>query len=65
MFTATSACGATQPLRIPVFLSVPPTLTIQYVEVTQGVQGDLGDVLAGRGMPTVANKDTAVRVHMN
>jgi hypothetical protein len=65
VFTATSACGATQPLRIPVFLSVPPTLTIQYVEVTQGVQGDLGDILAGRGMPTVADKDTAVRVHMN
>ena len=65
VFTATSACGATQPLRVPVFLSVPPKLTIQYVEVTQGVQGDLGDVLAGRGMPTVANKDTAVRVHMN
>ena len=44
---------------------MPPKLTIQYVEVTQGVQEDLGAVLAGRGMPTVANKDTAVRVHMN
>lgn len=65
VFTATSDCGATRPLSIPVWLSVPPRLSIQYVEVTQGVQGDLGDVLAGRGMPTVANKDTAVRVHMN
>ena len=51
VFTATSDCGATRPLRLPVWLSVPPRLTIQYVEVTQGVQGDLGDVLAGRGMP--------------
>jgi hypothetical protein len=65
VFSATSACGATAPLQIPVWLSVPPHLTIQYIEVTQGVQGDLGDILAGRGMPTVANKDTAVRVHMN
>lgn len=65
VFTATSACGGTQPLNIPVTLSVPPRLTIQYVEVTQGVQGDLADVLAGSSMPTVANKDTAVRVHMN
>jgi hypothetical protein len=64
-FTATSACGAIRPLSIPVFLSVPPRLTIRYVEVTQGVQGSLEDVLAGRGMPTVANKDTAVRVHMH
>jgi hypothetical protein len=64
-FNATSACGATGPLRIPIWLSVPPKLTIEYIEVTQGVQGDLADVLAGRSMPTVANKDTAVRVHMN
>lgn len=64
-FTATSACGAVEPLRIPVFLSVPPRLTIQYVEVTQGVQVDLAEVLAGRAMPTVAHKDTAVRVHMH
>jgi hypothetical protein len=65
VFTAASECGATQPLNVPVLLSVPPRLTIQYVEVTQGVQGDLADVLAGRSMPTVANKDTAVRVHIN
>jgi hypothetical protein len=65
VFTATSECGSTGPLRVPVWLSVPPRLTIEYVEVTQGVQEDLGDILAGRGMPTVANKDTAVRVHMN
>jgi hypothetical protein len=65
VFAATSACGSTQPLKIPVFLSVPPQLTVQYVEVTQGVQGDLGEVLAGRGVATVAHKDTAVRVHMN
>lgn len=65
VFTASSTCGSTQGLKVPVFLSVPPKLTIQYVEVTQGVQGDLGDVLAGRGMPTIAYKDTAVRVHMN
>jgi len=65
VFTATSDCGATAPRTIPVWLSVPPLLTIEYIEVTQGVQGDLGDVLAGRGMPTVAHKDTAVRVHMN
>jgi len=65
VLSATSKCGSTQPLSIPVSLSVPPTLTIQYVEVTQGVQGDLADVLAGRGMPTIAYKDTAVRVHMN
>jgi hypothetical protein len=65
VFTATSDCGATAPLQVPVWLSVPPSLTIQYIEVTQGVQGDLADILAGRGMPTVANKDTAVRVHMN
>lgn len=61
---AHSNCGETRPLRIPIFLSVPPRLTIQYVEVTQGVQGNLADVVAGRGMPTVANKDTAVRVHL-
>ncbi|WP_132147676.1 hypothetical protein [Luteibacter rhizovicinus] len=65
VFTATSGCGATQPLRIPVWVSVAPQLSIVYVEVTQGVQEDLGTVLAGHGMPTVANKDTAVRVHMN
>jgi hypothetical protein len=65
VFTATSNCGATRPLVLPVWLSVPPRLTIPYVEVTQGVQGDLGEVLAGRGMPTVAFKDTAVRVHLN
>jgi hypothetical protein len=65
VFTAVSSCGATAPLNVPVWISVPPKLTIQYVEVTQGVQEDLGAVLAGRGMPTVANKDTAVRVHMN
>ena len=64
-FITTSACGTTAPLQIPVWLSVPPSLTIQYIEVTQGVQGDLGDILAGQAMPTVANKDTAVRVHMN
>jgi hypothetical protein len=61
---ATGPCGQTQPLDIPVWLSVPPRLTIEYIEVTQGVQTGLADVLAGRGMPTVANKDTAVRVHM-
>jgi len=65
VFTATSACGATEPLRVPVWLSVLPRLSIPYVEVTQGVQGDLGDILAGRGMPTVAYKDTAVRVHLH
>lgn len=65
VFTVTSACGVTRPRSIPVWLSVPPRLTITYIEVTQGVQGDLSDVLAGRGMPTVAHKDTAVRVHMN
>lgn len=65
VFTTTSVCGATEPLVVPVSLSVPPLLTIEYVEVTQGVQGDLGDVLAGQGMPTVALKDTAVRVHLN
>jgi hypothetical protein len=64
VFTATSACGATQPLTIPVWISVKPHLTITYVEVTQGVQRDLADVLAGRAMPTVAYKDTAVRVHL-
>jgi hypothetical protein len=64
-FMATSACGAIRPLRIPVSLSVPARLTIQYIEVTQGVQGSLDDVLAGRAMPTVANKDTAVRVHLH
>ena len=65
VFTAVSLCGTTAPLRLPVYLSVPPRLTITYVEVTQGVQGDLADVLAGRAMPTVAYKDTAVRVHMH
>ena len=65
VLTPTSDCGATQPLRILVSLSVPPVLTIEYVEVTQGVQGDLGDVLSGHAMPSVANKDTAVRVHLN
>lgn len=65
IFKATSNCGGLQPLRVPVSLSVPPVLTIEYIEVTQGVQGDLTDVLAGNAMPTVANKDTAVRVHMN
>lgn len=65
VFTVTSNCGVTQPRVVPVWLSVPPRLTIAYIEVTQGVQGDLSDVLAGRGMPTVALKDTAVRVHMN
>jgi hypothetical protein len=64
-FAATSACGALKPWRIPVVISVPPVLTIEYIEVTQGVQGARGDVLAGAAMPTVANKDTAVRVHMN
>ncbi len=63
VFTATSTCGATEPRRVPVWLSVKPRLSIEYVEVTQGVQTDLAEVLAGRGMPTVANKDTAVRVH--
>ena len=64
VFTATSACGATQPLSLPMWLSVPPHLSIQYIEVTQGVQADLAGVLAGQAMPTVAYKDTAVRVHM-
>lgn len=63
-FSASGPCGEGDPLIIPVWLSVPPRLTIEYVEVTQGVQTGLADVLAGRGMPTVANKDTAVRVHM-
>jgi hypothetical protein len=63
-FLASGPCGQAEPLNIPVWLSVPPRLTIEYVEVTQGVQTDLADVLVGRGMPTVANKDTAVRVHM-
>ena len=63
-FSASGPCGEGDPLIIPVWLSVPPRLTIEYVEVTQGLQTDLADVLAGRGMPTVANKDTAVRVHM-
>lgn len=65
VFTATSACGATGPLSIPVWISVAPHLNIEYVEVTQGVQRDLADVLAGRGLPTVAFKDTAVRVHLS
>ena len=63
-FSTFSLCGETPPLDLPVWLTVLPRLTIEYVEVTQGVQTDLADVLAGRGMPTVANKDTAVRVHM-
>jgi hypothetical protein len=65
-FTAQSNCGpAIRPLIVPVHLSVRPQLNLTYVEVTQGVQGDLGDVIASRAMPTVALKDTAVRVHMN
>lgn len=65
-FTAQSNCGpAIRPLIVPVRLSVRPQLSLTYVEVTQGVQGDLGDVIAGLAMPTVALKDTAVRVHMN
>jgi hypothetical protein len=65
VFTAHSDCGAIKPLIVPVYLSVKPQLSITFVEVTQGVQVDLGEVLAGRAMPTVALKDTAVRVHMN
>lgn len=61
---ATSGCAATLPRRVPILATVPPVLTITYVEVTQGIQADLYDVQAGRGMPTVAYKDTAVRVHM-
>ncbi len=63
-FSLTSSCGQSPPLDVPVWLNVPPRLTIEYVEVTQGVQTELADVLAGRGMPTVANKDTVIRVHM-
>jgi hypothetical protein len=43
----------------------PPVLRIDFVEVTQGVQEDRDLVAAGRGMPTVAWKDTAVRVHIS
>ena len=57
-------CGETKPLVIPVWISVPPVLTIEYIEVTQGVQTGLAQVLAGQGMPMVANKDTAIRVHL-
>lgn len=63
--TARGPCGAAQPLSIPVILSVRPRLAIEYVEVTQGVQGDRGEVETGRGMPLVATKDTAVRVHLS
>jgi hypothetical protein len=66
MISAISSCGpATRSKRIPIWLSIPPILSIEYIEVTQGVQTDLADVVTGRGMPTVAYKDTAVRVHLH
>lgn len=65
VFTAHSNCGALKPLIVPVYLSVRPRLDITYLEVTQGVQGTLHDVVAGKAIPAIALKDTAVRVHMS
>lgn len=64
LFSAHSGCGATMAMTVPVYLSVRPTLNIRFVEVTQGVQGGPGDEVSGGIMPMVADKDTAVRVHM-
>jgi hypothetical protein len=64
VLTATGPCGASQPKEIPVYISVPPVLSIFFVEVTQGVQVDAAAVSGGQGLPTVAWKDTAVRVHL-
>jgi hypothetical protein len=64
VLTASGPCGASQPKEIPVFISVPPVLSISFVEVTQGVQVDAAAVARGEGLPTVAWKDTAVRVHL-
>lgn len=64
IFSAHSFCGTTMAMTVPVYLSVRPTLSISFVEVTQGVQGGPGDEISGGIMPMVADKDTAVRVHM-
>jgi hypothetical protein len=64
VLTGSGPCGASQPKEIPVFISVPPVLSISFVEVTQGVQVDAAAVARGEGLPTVAWKDTAVRVHL-
>lgn len=65
ILTATSDCGSAQPVSFPAVISVTPELQIRFAEITQGVQESSQAVLAGNAVPLAANKDTAVRVHLN
>jgi hypothetical protein len=63
-FTADSKCGTTaRPYVVPCVISHPPLLTIEWIEVTQGVQTVQDGVSRMAPMPMAAFKDTAIRVH--
>lgn len=62
--TVTSRCGIVT-VRYPVGIAFPPLVAISFIEVTQGVQTSLAqqNQVPPYVMPTVAWKDTAVRIH--
>lgn len=62
--TVTSPCGA-HTLSKNVFITVRPELTIEGMEFTQGVQRYWRPGVTWNSIPTIAGKDTIVRVYVS
>ena len=63
--TANNACGSLAERVVKMKVTVLPTLVIEGMEVTQGIQSFWRPNVTWNSVPTVANKDTIVRVYVS
>jgi hypothetical protein len=62
--TASNACGSGS-RAMTLEVSVPPTIAIAGVEITQGIQTFWRTGVADNSLATIANKDTIVRLYVS